>query len=93
MIAAEISSDIGPLIEQLEELGLRVEGSRYDAKSFGDFYVDFLGSRGSFRVVRDRSQYYLDGDIERLKELGLFKAFDSRDEFSVAVLGLARSVV
>jgi hypothetical protein len=93
VIAAEISADIGPLIEQLEGLGLRIEGWRYDAKTFGNFYVDFTGPNGSFRIIRDRSQYILDGDISRLKELGLFRAFDSRDDFGVAVLSFAQSVV
>lgn len=91
VLPAEISADIGSLIDQLTRLGLKVDGSEYDPKAFGDFYVDFSGSKGSFRIIRDRSQYLIDGEVAILRKQGLFRSFDSRDEFSVAVLEYAKT--
>jgi hypothetical protein len=93
MTAAAILEDIGTLLTELEGLGVKETASQYDEKHFGNFYVDVTGRRGSFRIVRDRGQYLLDGDLERIKALGLWRAFDSREEFHVAALTYARAVV
>lgn len=45
-----------------------------------------------FSVVRDRSQYRLDGpDAELLKRVGLWRAFDQREEFEEALVNWLRS--
>jgi hypothetical protein len=93
MAAAAILEDIGTLLAELEGLGAKETASQYDAAHFGDFYVDVRGRKGTFRIVRDRGQYILDGDLERIKTMGYWRAFDSRAEFFVAVLTYARAVV
>ena len=93
-VAAEIAEDIGSLIAALERMGLKVEDSQYDAQSFGNFHVDVSGRRGRFRIVRDRSQYMLYAkSLAQIKLSGMFRAFDSRDEFEAALLKYARTVV
>ena len=92
MTAAEITQAIGPLLEQLGELGFRVTDSRYEPNSFGNFYVDCKGRKVAFRIVRDRSQYFLDGNVEDNKKRGVFRAYNSVTEFSAATLQYAKSV-
>ena len=91
MTAREITSAIGPLLQQLGMMGIKISGSRYDANSFGNFYVDCRGAKGSFRIVRDRSQYFLDSDVADIKKHGLFKAYDSVQEFTDAALKYAKA--
>jgi len=90
--AREITNAIGPLLEQLNALGIRISGSQYDAESMGNFYVDCQGRKGTFRIVRDRSQYFLDGDVQDIKKRGFFKAYDSVQDFSAATLQYAKAV-
>ena len=93
MTAAAIVEDIGPLLTELNRLGVVETASQYDAELFGDYFVDFRGPSGTFRITRDRSQYIIDGDDERLKSMGLFRAFDSREQIYDAALRYARTVV
>jgi len=87
----EITKAIGPLLDQLADLGIRVTGSRYDADSFGDFYVDCRGAGAEFRIVRERGQYFLEGDAAELRQHGLFKAYDSVQEFMASILRYAKA--
>jgi hypothetical protein len=93
MTAQAITDDIGPLLAELAVMGAQSTASEYDSANFGDYYVDVLGPNGSFRIIRDRGQYLLDGDLERIKSLGLFKAFDSRKQFHLGALAYARTIV
>ena len=92
MIPDAIQADEGPLLSELQASGLRVTDSRYDAKVFGNYYVDLVGARGWLRVTRDRGQYLIGGDDDRPGKLGLFRAFDDMIEFRKAVLAYAREV-
>ena len=91
-VSAPIASDLGPLLERLRVLGVTVQGFEYDARAFGNYYVDCAGRRGQMRLSRDRGQFLLDGDQEQIRRLGFFRAFDSKDEFIAAVLSYAQSV-
>jgi hypothetical protein len=93
MLPDKIQADIGGLLSALQEEGLQVADSRYDASAFGDYYVDLVGSRGSLRIVRDRGCYHLGGDEDRLRQFGLFRSFQDLVEFREAVLVYARTVV
>ncbi|HWH49887.1 MAG TPA: hypothetical protein VN664_18985 [Burkholderiales bacterium] len=88
MIAAEITTAIGHLLDELGALGIRISGSEY-ASSFDNFFVDCQGSKGSFRIVRDRGQYFLDGNVEDIKKRGFFKAYDSVHDFTKVALQYA----
>lgn len=85
-VAPEIRADIGALISHFQALGWAVTGSVYDAKVFGNWYVDFEGRSPSIRLAKDRSQYMVSKvPIEMLKGAGLYLAFDDLEEFRVAV--------
>jgi hypothetical protein len=85
--AKEITSDIGPLLSRLAELGCAAVGSEYAAESFGNYSVEIKSRTGSFRVVRDRLQYYISTESdEELREAGMFQAFDDRGAFEMALL-------
>ncbi len=89
---AEITAAIGPLIEHLDRLGAQFGGSAFSRESFGNFYLDCALGQITFRLFRDRGQYMIDGDTEQLKRFGLFRAFDSKDEFGAAILKYAKSI-
>lgn len=93
MTDPEIVSDIGTLLEDLSRLGVVEVGSNYDSKHFGNYLVDLRGPNGSFRITRDKSQYMIFGDDERLKAMGLLRAFETRDQLRTAALQYAQTVV
>jgi hypothetical protein len=84
--APEILADAGALLSELARLGIRETGSAYEPGTFGNYYVDLTGPHGDFRITRDRGQYLLDGDLERLRDLGLFRAFERMPDLRDAVL-------
>ena len=86
MTATAILVDAGALLTELAVHGIHETASQYDVGHFGNYYVDLTGPQGDFRISRDRGQYLLHGDLERLKDLGLFRAFDQMSQFRQAVL-------
>jgi hypothetical protein len=85
-VAPEIQAEIGMLVSTLQALGWTLSDSRYDAKVFGNWYVDLEGFGSAIRLVKDRSQYMVrEVPIETLKTAGLWKAFDDLEEFQAAV--------
>ena len=84
VIAEEVRQDIAGLIDALSNAGYAAEGT-YDAKDFGNWYVDVAGPR-QFRLIKDRRQYLIDGPEDSLRAAGLWRAFNSREEFQTAVL-------
>jgi len=89
---AKISESIGPLLTQLEGLGVQFGGDTYSRESFGNFYVDCSFRGKQFRLSRDRSEYMIEGDMDELKRLGLWRAYDSLEDYSAAVMAYAQSV-
>lgn len=86
-VAQEVWRDIGPFLSQLAEFGYEPFDSRYDSKSFGNYYVDLRAGKTWLRIVRDRSQYHVDTtSTEQLKDSDLLLAFDDREAFERAVL-------
>ena len=92
MLPAEIEADTGSLLEELTELGFRVVEARYEAKSFGNYYVDLAGPICALRITRDRGQYLIDADIDRLKSLGMFRAFADKEELRAAIRSYVHSM-
>jgi hypothetical protein len=83
----EITKEAGALISALQAAGWTVVESLYSPKSFGNWYVDLHRSGIVIRLVKDRSQYMIRGHRkEELEPVGLWKAFDSVEEFSQAIL-------
>ena len=93
MIAAPIQEAIGPLLLELENLGLRVVSAQYSPEHFGNFVVGLSSPRGAVRLVRDRLQYFVDGDLEAIKAAGMFRVYDDVEAFSEAAAAYARSIV
>jgi hypothetical protein len=86
-IPKEVAKDIGPFLRRLADLGYEPYASLYDAKSFGNYYVDLRAGEFWLRVVRDRSQYYIDSkSTDQLRQAGMLRAFDDRKAFEQAVL-------
>ena len=91
-VAKEVWRDIGPFLRRLAEFGYEPTDSRHDSKSFGNYYVDLLAGKSWLRIVRDRSQYYIDAKpTDQLKATGMLRAFDDRDVFERAVLKWLRA--
>ena len=92
-IPKEVAKDIGPFLKRLADIGYAPYDSRYDPKSFGNYYVDLRAGEVWLRVVRDRSQYYVDTNSpDRLREEGMLRAFDDRKAFERTVLEWLRAI-
>jgi hypothetical protein len=86
-----IEASLGPLLNELAADGWSVTRAQYDATSFGNILVEM--HRGSAWIVltRDRSQFIIDApDHAALRAAGLFRAFDSVNDFKEAVLAWLR---
>ena len=82
----KVEIEVGALILQLREAGWVVSTSRYDAKVFGNWYVELHRADRMIRLVKDRSQYLIDGShMEEIKAAGLWRVFDDLEEFWRAV--------
>ena len=92
MLPVEIEADTGALLGELTELGFRVVEARYEAKSFGNYYIDLVGPICAFRITRDRGQYLIDADVDRLKNLGMFRAFTDKEELRTAIRSYLHSM-
>ena len=91
-VPEEVAQDIGPFLSQLAKFGYQLTDSRYDSQSFGNYYVDLLAGKTSLRIVRDRSQYYIDTkSTDQLRKSGMLRAFDDRAAFERAVLEWLRA--
>ncbi len=87
----EIAQDIGPLLDALSELHVNIRASAYDGKHFGNYYVDLDASGTAFRIIRDRGQYIIEAQTDQLRTLGLFRAFNTREEIREAALKFVRA--
>ena len=86
MIPQPITDDLAPLVAKLEQAHYRPGDAQF-SDSFGSYRVEFSGPSARFRIVRDRSQYYIDGlPRNTLEPAGLWRAFDDRAEFEVQLL-------
>jgi len=49
--------------------------SQYNPEFFGNYYLDFSNGKISYRLIKDRSQYYLEGksvDSDNWKDINQF---------------------
>ena len=86
MLAEPVAVDLAELLPSLAARGFRPSHCEYTPDSFGNYLVDFSSATRSFRIVRDRSQYSLDGVQAELSSAGLWRAFDDKKEFANALL-------
>jgi hypothetical protein len=86
----EVKTEAGALISELREAGWTISASRYDARIFGNWYVDLVRKGHTIRLVKDRSQYMIDGlSIKEVKAAGLWRAFNDLHEFQRAIVNWA----
>jgi hypothetical protein len=86
-IPVEVETEAGELIAELNSAGWTVSTSHYDAKSFGNWYVDLRRADLTLRLVKDRSQYMIGGPpTKTIKATGLWRAFDDLEEFRHAIV-------
>jgi hypothetical protein len=85
-LPTEVEIEIGVVIAVLNNAGWQNTSSRYDAKIFGNWCIDFCRGGQTIRLVKDRSQYMIFGSQEEeIKAAGLFRAFDDLHEFRQSV--------
>ncbi len=86
----QIVKEVGNLLEELSAAGWIIFDSRYDAAFFGNWCVEVRRADRSIRLIKDRSQYTLDGPTsEELKIAGLWRVFDDLGDFRRSVLSSA----
>jgi hypothetical protein len=87
----EIKAEAGTFIAALQVEGWFLVAFRYDAKVFGNWYVDLRQGNDTIRLIKDRLQYMLDGPPKKVLEIaGLWRAFDDLEEFHRVVMTWAR---
>ena len=85
----EVESDLRDLIPWLTGEGFIASSFEYDAKAFGNYMVTFTRNRQEIEIVRDRGQYLLGGDEQRIRSLGLWRALTSMQDLKEAVAAYA----
>jgi hypothetical protein len=90
---AEIQVEIGKLLSQLSKAGWTILASQYDPKVFGNWFVNVYRDGITIRLVKDRSQYFVDRlSSEKIKADELSVAFSNLQEFQDAVIKWIRTV-
>jgi hypothetical protein len=85
-LPVKVEKEAGLLLAELRTAGWRVSASEYDASAFGNWSINLQRDGVMMRVLKDRSQYMVDGlPAEALKAAGLWRAFDSLDELRITV--------
>jgi hypothetical protein len=86
MLPVEIAKEADELISELQAIGWTISAAHYDARSFGNWYVDLCKANDRIRLTKDRSQYTFSGpSIPEIQAAALWKAFDNLEEFRHAV--------
>jgi hypothetical protein len=86
-LPADIAREAGLLISTLQTEGWILLEARYDAKTMGNWYIDLASDDLSLRLVKDRSQFFIEGPaVEELKAAGLWGAFEDFAEFQQVIV-------
>jgi hypothetical protein len=76
-LPVEVRDEMEGLVSALLERGWSLVGTSYDANCFGNWQIDLRNGESTLRLVKDRSQYMVDGsELDELKVAGLLRAFD-----------------
>jgi len=85
-LSIEVATEVGALIAELHDAGWIVSAYRYDAAIMGNWYVELDRANHRIRLVKNRSQYMIQGSqVEKMKTAGLWRAFDNLEEFRQSV--------
>jgi hypothetical protein len=86
-LPADIAREAGSLISTLRTAGWTLLEARYDAKTLGNWHIDLARDDLSLRLVKDRSQFFVDGPpVQELKATGLWRAFEDFAEFQRVIV-------
>lgn len=92
-LPTEIQAQLRRLIPVFSKLGWELTEARYTPQIFGNWYIKLAKRDLSFTMIKDRSQFMVDGvDIEKLKAAGLWRAFDDLNEFEDAIIAWLESL-
>ena len=82
LLPSEVAKEVAELVLELQSKGWTLSFARYDAHSFGNWYIDLCQTDDGIRLTKDRSQSMLSGPpTPELEASGLWKAFDDLEEF------------
>ena len=85
----EVETDLRDLIPWLAGQGFAPKSCEYDARAFGNYAVTFARNWQEIEIVRDRGQYLLGGDEQRIRSLGFWRALTSMQDLREAVAAYA----
>lgn len=57
----EFQTTLQKIEHQLSMFNFEIKHSQYNPESFGNYYIDITNGSISYRVIKDRSQYFLEG--------------------------------
>jgi hypothetical protein len=78
--------DFDDLLSEISKFGYSIASYSEEPRSFGDFVVTISKGERSHTISCDRSQLMLKGERYELEPFGLWKAFDSKEEFKNALI-------
>jgi hypothetical protein len=57
----EFESTLQDLERRISDYNFRLIHSQYNSEAFGNYYIDISNGKFFYRLIKDRSQYFLEG--------------------------------
>jgi hypothetical protein len=74
-----IRGELDSILDELYDARFRVTNATHDSQAFGDIVVDFAIAGTEVRLVRDRGQFMLAADPDKLRVLGLHRVLEKAE--------------
>jgi len=84
----EAIHDLDVLTDSMATLGFRLTHAKSGSMDSG--FVEFSDGKKKVAVLKDRSQWMLDGDQSELEPLGLWRAFSATSDFRDVLIAYAQ---
>lgn len=71
----EFQTTLQKIEHQLSRFNFEIKHIQYNHESFGNYYIDVTNGSISYRIIKDRSQYFLEGktvDSDNWNEINPF---------------------
>ena len=82
-IDPEVATELKPLISELDILGFKLISTQYGGMSY---VADFKSDKKSLRIVKDRGQWFLEGERKDLEANHLFRVYNSLGRFTKTIV-------
>ena len=82
-----IETDLPRLLADPRKLRFELVGYEYNHQAFGNYYIEITDHVINLRIVGDRGQYCVEGPAHEHRAAGLRRAFDSKTQFEIQLLG------